>query len=99
MTSRFGRIFKKAVPLCFVASMLSGCAALNSEIFQESFWASSPFKVNDQAELGLAEMAKGNYVTAEGHFQKALKANSRDITCAARIGHIISEYRSARTLA
>ena len=79
MTSRFGRIFKKAVPLCFVASMLSGCAALNSEIFQESFWASSPFKVNDQAELGLAEMAKGNYVTAEGHFQKALKANSRDI--------------------
>lgn len=79
MTSRFGRIFKKAVPLCFVVSLLNGCAAFNSEIFQESFWASSPFKVNDQAELGLAEMAKGNYVTAEGHFQKALKANSRDV--------------------
>jgi len=79
MTNRFGRIFKKTVPLFFVASLLSGCAAFNSEIFQESFWASSPFKVNDQAELGLAEMAKGNYVTAEGHFQKALKANSRDV--------------------
>jgi len=79
MTNRFGLILKKVVPICLAASVMSGCAAFNGEIFQDSFWASSPFKVNDQAELGLAEMAKGNYVTAEGHFQKALKANSRDV--------------------
>jgi tetratricopeptide (TPR) repeat protein len=79
MTKRTGRFFRKVVPLCVAAGLLSGCAVLDGNLFQESFWASSPFKQNDQAELGIAELAKGNYVTAEGFFQRALKANSRDI--------------------
>lgn len=79
MAKKTGRFFKRVVPLCLAAGLLSGCAAFDNNLFEDSFWASSPFKQNDQAELGLAELAKGNYVTAEGHFQRALKANSRDI--------------------
>ena len=75
MTKGSGRIIKKVASLCVASVVLSGCAALDGNLFQESFWASGPFKQNDQAELGLAEMAKGNYVTAEGYFQRALKAN------------------------
>ncbi|MEX2311695.1 MAG: tetratricopeptide repeat protein, partial [Rhodospirillales bacterium] len=79
MTRTTGRLIRKLAPLCVAAGLLSGCAVFDGNLFQESFWASSPFKQNDQAELGIAELAKGNYVTAEGFFQRALKANSRDI--------------------
>ncbi|MEE9318082.1 MAG: SPOR domain-containing protein [Rhodospirillales bacterium] len=58
---------------------LNACAAFQGQLFDTSFWASSPFKQNDEAELGIAELAKGNYVTAESHFQKALKRNGKDI--------------------
>ena len=34
---------------------------------------------NDLAELGLAELAKGNHVSAENYFQKALKLNPKDV--------------------
>ncbi len=52
---------------------------MGTELFSESFWATSPLGQNQNAELGIAELAKGNFVTAEGHFRKALKANPRDI--------------------
>ncbi|MGB0670613.1 MAG: tetratricopeptide repeat protein, partial [Rhodospirillales bacterium] len=59
---------------------LSGCAALQSgEIFKPGFWASAPAGQNTEAELGLAELAKGNFVTAEGQFNKALASDPRDI--------------------
>lgn len=58
---------------------LPGCAALQSQFLDESFWAGSPFHNNQEAELGIAELAKGNYITAESHFKKALKRNPRDI--------------------
>lgn len=67
-----------AVAVAAVVS-LSGCSLLQNELFTESFWAGSPIYENDQAELGVADLAKGNYVSAEGHFLKALRANSRDI--------------------
>jgi len=51
----------------------------NAEIFKEEFWASSPMKANTEAELGLAELGKGNYAAAEAHFRKALKANEKDV--------------------
>lgn len=76
----FRRNVMRALALGVVAFGVSGCGMMNADIFNDSFWASSPFKQNDEAELGIAELAKGNYVTAEGHFQKALKANSRDTT-------------------
>ncbi|MAO56472.1 MAG: hypothetical protein CMM61_12340, partial [Rhodospirillaceae bacterium] len=50
-----------------------------SQVFTETFWAGSPLKENDQAELGIAELAKGNFVTAERHFQQALKSNPKDV--------------------
>ncbi len=62
-----------------VAVSLGGCGFMQNDLFTESFWAGSPLRNNNEGELGVAELAKGNYVTAEGHFQKALKANPRDI--------------------
>ncbi len=64
-----------------VASMgIGACGALQeSQIFTDTFWAGSPLKQNDEAELGIAELAKGNFVTAESHFQKALQANPKDV--------------------
>lgn len=69
---RFGLVVAASIAL-------GACGLFQGNLFQESFWASSPLKQNDEAELGIAELAKGNYVTAEGHFQKALKRNPKDI--------------------
>lgn len=62
-----------------VASLGACGLANNSEILKEEFWASSPMKANTEAELGLAELGMGNYAVAEAHFQKALKANPKDV--------------------
>lgn len=58
---------------------LTGCGALQGQLLDDAFWAGSPFHNNQEAELGIAELAKGNYITAEAHFKKALKSNPRDI--------------------
>lgn len=58
---------------------LGGCSLMQGQMFDESFWAGSPFQENVEAELGIAELAKGNYITAEAHFKKALRRNARDI--------------------
>lgn len=60
---------------------LSACGALtNSEIFEDEFWASSPLRGDpSSAELGLAELGKGNYSIAEAHFHKALKRDKEDV--------------------
>lgn len=47
-------------------------------MFQPDFWKLSNRSDNDLAELGLAEMGKGNHITAEANFQKALKENPKD---------------------
>ncbi len=62
-----------------VTAALGACGFFQNTLFEDSFWASSPLRQNDEAELGIAELAKGNYVTAEGHFQRALKRNPKDI--------------------
>jgi len=51
------------------------------DLFQNSFWSSSPFqfKENEDAERGIAALAKGNYVSAEGHFKSALRRNPKDV--------------------
>lgn len=51
----------------------------NGEIFKDEFWASSPLRENAEAELGLAELGKGNYSIAEAHFAKALERNEKDV--------------------
>lgn len=70
---------KRIAVLTLAVVTLSGCGLMQNELFTESFWAGSPLRQNNEAELGIAELTKGNFVTAEGRFQKALKANPRDI--------------------
>lgn len=75
MLNAIVKLVTKGAALCVVAVVLSGCGLMNNGVLKESFWASSPFKQNDEAELGIAELAKGNYVTAEGHFQQIGRAH------------------------
>ena len=73
------RSLRRVIAVIIAAAALSGCGAFRGEVFSESFWAGSPFNTNNEAELGIAELAKGNYITAEAHFKRALKGNARDI--------------------
>ncbi|MDX9861754.1 MAG: tetratricopeptide repeat protein [Rhodospirillales bacterium] len=73
------QLLRRAVFLLAVASVGACGMTNNAEIFKEEFWASSPVKANAEAELGLAELGMGNYAVAEAHFQKALKADSKDV--------------------
>ncbi|OHC83205.1 MAG: hypothetical protein A3G73_09335 [Rhodospirillales bacterium RIFCSPLOWO2_12_FULL_67_15] len=65
------------------ALVLAGCGgAQDLNLFSPSFWSMSPLQTigdNDLAELGLAELAKGNHVAADNYFQKALKVNPKDV--------------------
>ncbi len=70
---------KRIFVVALAITMLGGCSFMQNDLFSESFWAGSPLRTNDEAELGVAELAKGNYVTAEAHFRRALKSNPRDI--------------------
>ncbi len=70
---------KRVALVVLIAVSLGACGLFQGKLFEDSFWASSPLRQNDEAELGIAELAKGNYVTAEGHFQRALKRNPKDI--------------------
>lgn len=74
-----GRI--KGITLSVVTAIgLTACGgALNSSLFQQSFWSNSPMNENSTAELGLAELSKGNYIQAESLFQAALKKNPQDV--------------------
>jgi tetratricopeptide (TPR) repeat protein len=58
---------------------VGGCGSIQPEIFESSFWSGSPQQENEEAELGLGELAKGNTVAAENHFEKALEANPQDL--------------------
>lgn len=61
---------------------LGACGAVSEgQIFNSSFWASTPFgpeRSREATKLGLAEMASGNYARAESHFDEALKLNPRN---------------------
>ena len=71
-----------------VATGLSACSALQTEILDKSFWANSPLQENVSAELGMGELAKGNYIAAEGQFQSALKKNPQDVDALLGLGMI-----------
>ena len=78
---KFGaaRLVKRVSLVLALALGLNACAGFQKGFFENSFWASSPFRENDEAELGIAQLAMGNYVTAEGHFQRALRNNHKDV--------------------
>jgi len=60
---------------------LSACGAIQeSQVFNPDTWnAGTPASTNTEAELGLGELAKGNNFKAQGHFEKALKADPNDV--------------------
>ncbi len=59
---------------------LAGCGAVkNNNILDSGFWAASPARGNAiAADLGIAELTKGNYPMAEARFNTALKRNPKD---------------------
>jgi tetratricopeptide (TPR) repeat protein len=74
-----GRI--KGITVSVITAIgLSACGGvMNADLFQQSFWAGGPRIENTSAELGMAELAKGNYIEAEKRFQAALKKNPQDV--------------------
>ncbi len=74
------RYFSKAVVVA-AAITLSACgvASEGGDMLNFKFWESGPFAKGDSAELGIAEMSKGNYIEAEALFRNALKTNPRDV--------------------
>jgi len=59
---------------------LAGCTAIEeSGVLKPEFWAEQANADNVEAELGLGELAKGNNVLAQSHFEKALRANPSDV--------------------
>ncbi len=77
-----GRLKRLGV-IFLAAAWLGGCGAyLEGTILEPAFWQSGgPLsgKENNLAELGMAEMAKGNYALAELNYNKAIKANPQDV--------------------
>lgn len=69
----------------FAMSAVSACGAIqDSQVFQPEFWdmnrgTTGSVPQNTEAELGLAELAKGDNYQAQGHFEKALKAYPDDV--------------------
>ena len=74
-----GRI--KGITVCIIMALgLPACGGvMNPDLLQNSFWANGPTSSNTSAELGMAELAKGNYIKAETLFRSALKKNPQDI--------------------
>ena len=70
---------KYTICVSFLFGLSSCGGAFNSQLFQESFWAGGPTSGNSSAEIGLGELAKGNYIEAEKRFQTALKKNQQDV--------------------
>ena len=68
--------------LLFAVIALSGCGAVSQGggLFDSSFWQQTPFQTSSNAaELGIAELAKGNYLTAESHFLQALQHDPKNV--------------------
>ena len=74
--------------IAVAAGGLGACGALQEGgVADISFWRNSPLFIdNDEAELGLGEMAKGNYGVAEAHFKKALTRSSEDVDALVGLG-------------
>ena len=75
-------IQSKTIAALLMILVLAACgpASQGGSLFNREFWKDTPFQgSNDEAELGIAEMAKGNYLGAEALFLSALEKDSRDV--------------------
>ncbi len=64
----------------FAILSLGACSTFQEGAFtNNSFWADGPLAENDFAELGLAELTKGDNVKALGLFDRALVINPNDV--------------------
>lgn len=85
-----GKIKRTAV-VALAAYGLGACAGYSEGrgIVDSSFWDTGMlFESNDRAELGIAEMSKGNYPGAEVHFNKALRVDPKDVHALLALGFI-----------
>jgi tetratricopeptide (TPR) repeat protein len=64
-----------------IALGLSSCAAVNNpEVRNKGFWANGPlFNAKEDADLGLAALAKGDNLKAEASFNQALEKDPRNV--------------------
>ena len=74
----------RRLKVAFAALMLFGLSACGGlkegSLFERDFWTGGPlFNADDQAAMGLAALAKGEYVTAETHFDKALLKDPKNV--------------------
>ena len=70
------------------AGALASCGGITEgNLTDGAFWQSGPFFIDDdEAELGLAELAKGNFGLGELHFNTALRKNPRDVHALVGLG-------------
>lgn len=75
------RWFKRGATAAAAILLLAACGPVNEGggLLDPVFWQSSPLNKNTEAELGIAAMAKGEYLRAEAHYRKALDKNPRDV--------------------
>ncbi len=75
-----GQKFRKAGVVALTMMLTScGVAQNGGSMLDFKFWESGGIFQGNNAELGIAEMAKGNYLAAERHFRDALNANPHDV--------------------
>ncbi|NQV45175.1 MAG: tetratricopeptide repeat protein, partial [Rhodospirillales bacterium] len=75
-----GQKFRKAGVVALTMMLTScGVAQNGGSMLDFKFWESGGIFQGNNAELGIAEMAKGNYLAAERYFRDALNANPRDV--------------------
>ena len=75
------RLLRSGALAATLAMTLVSCGGfMEGGMFSSSFWSGSPLHQtgNNQAELGFADLAKGNLTSAEGKFKEALRINPRD---------------------
>jgi tetratricopeptide (TPR) repeat protein len=75
------RLLRSGALVLGLAITLVGCGNFTDRgLFSPAFWTGSPLtqNANIEAELGFAEMSKGNLTTAESKFKRALEINPRD---------------------
>ncbi|MGF1641328.1 MAG: tetratricopeptide repeat protein [Rhodospirillales bacterium] len=72
---------RRLLPAAILSAALAGggCGMVQSEVFEPGFWAGGPFGDGDAAEWGLSALVKGDTAAAERHFDKALRADPRDV--------------------